>query len=70
MGDQQIGADKIVFDKDKNRPGGQDTRIDGEKASSDQGTQAIWLQRMQTQPADFLKAKFAYQLAMGEEEAK
>ena len=67
MGQQEIGADEIVFDKNK-KPGGQDTEIDESKAATDQNMQAIWLQRMQTKPADFLKAKFAYQLAMGNKE--
>lgn len=61
MGDQKIGADKIVFDKNSKK-GGQDTKVEGSKASSDQTTQALWLQRMQTNPADFLKSKFSYQL--------
>jgi Ca-activated chloride channel family protein len=63
MGDQTIGADKIVFDKDKKK-GGQDTKIDGAQAVSDDTVQALWLRRVQTKPAEFLKAKFAYQKAM------
>jgi Ca-activated chloride channel family protein len=63
MGDQKIGADEIVFDKKKNS-GRQDTEIAGEQAGSDATVQAMWLRRVQTKPADFLKAKFAYQNAM------
>ena len=63
MGEQKIGADEIVFDKKKNS-GGQDTEIAGEQAVSYATVQAIWLRRVQTKPADFLKAKFAYQNAM------
>jgi Ca-activated chloride channel family protein len=62
MGDQKIGADEIVFDKDK-KPGGQDTEVAGEQAMSDAAVQAIWLRQVQTKPADFLKAKFAFQQA-------
>ena len=62
MGDQQIGADEITFDKGK-KPGGQDTRLDGDKPVSNQAMQALWLRRVQTKPADFLRSKFAYQLA-------
>jgi len=65
MGDQMLGADKIVFDKTKK--GGQETRVDPTKASNDQGMQALWLRKMQTDPADFLRAKFSYQTAMSEE---
>jgi Ca-activated chloride channel family protein len=66
MGDQQIGADKIVFDKDAKNEG-QETEVTGEKAMSDQEIQAMWLRRVQTRPADFLKAKFSYQEAMKQE---
>lgn len=69
MGDQKIGADKIVFDKKKNS-GGQDTEIAGEQAGSDATVQAMWLRRVQTKPADFLKAKFAYQNTMQAEGAE
>ncbi len=62
MGDQKLGADEIVFDKNKPK-GGQDTEIAGEQAVSNASVQAIWLRQVQTKPADFLKAKFAYQHA-------
>lgn len=64
MGDQKIGADKTVFDK-KAKNEGQDTETAGGKTLSDQEIQALWLRRVQTRPADFLKAKFAYQQAIG-----
>lgn len=67
LGDQRIGADKIVFDKDK-RDDGQETEVAGDRASSDAAVQAIWLRQVQTKPADFLKAKFAYQNALTGEE--
>jgi Ca-activated chloride channel homolog len=60
MGDQKIGADKIVFDK-KAENKGQDTETTGGKSLSDMEIQALWLRRVQTRPADFLKAKFAFQ---------
>lgn len=62
MGDQKIGADKIVFDKDKSNDG-QETDVEGAKPLSDHEIQALWLRRVQTKPAEFLKAKFAYQEA-------
>lgn len=67
-GDQLLGADKIVFDKKKH--GGQDTEVAGEKAASDAVVQSMWLRRVQTKPADFLKSKFAYQLSMESEGAE
>lgn len=69
MGDQQIGADKIVFNN-KAPHEGQDTEVEGGKALTDQQIQALWLRRVQTRPADFLKAKFFYQLAQETENAK
>jgi len=68
MGDQKLGADKIVFDKKANNEG-QDTQVTSEQAFSNQDVQALWLRRVQTKPADFLKAKFSYQQTMKEEAA-
>lgn len=65
MGDQQIGADKIVFDKKKE--GGQDTLTTDDKPAENSSMQSLWLRRIQTKPADFLKNKFAYQQQFGEE---
>lgn len=67
MGDQKLGADEIVFDKNK-KSGGQETEVDSQPLS-DAEMQAMWLRRVQTKPADFLKAKFAYQLASENVEA-
>lgn len=58
----QTKPDEVVFDKNK-KPG-----TEGEKDQSGQGEmsdaaiRASWLKRVQTQPADFLRAKFRYQL--------
>lgn len=65
MGDQRLGADKIVYDKDKTS-GGQDTEDEGGQPLSDADMQAMWLRRVQTKPGDFLRAKFAYQFATKE----
>ena len=62
MGDQKIGADEVVFDKSK-KSGGQDTDVEGEKELNAQQMQELWLRKVQTKPADFLRSKFAYQLA-------
>jgi len=60
MGQQEIGADEIRFDKDQ--PGGEKTTVQQEEASSDTTMQAHWLRKVQTEPSQFLKAKFQYQL--------
>ncbi len=65
----KLGADKLVFDERGKRGSGQQT-VEGEKAASDEALRAMWLRRVQTRPADFLQAKFAYQLAQQGEEGE
>jgi Ca-activated chloride channel homolog len=60
-GDQREGADEIVYDKDAKRQGGQDTQVTG-TAMNDEAVRALWLKRVQTKPADFLRSRFNYQL--------
>ncbi len=62
MGDQKLGADEIRFDKNKNSEG-QETEVQEQQLISDSAMQALWLRRVQSKPADFLRAKFSYQLA-------
>ncbi|KAB1072481.1 tetratricopeptide repeat protein [Methylobacterium planeticum] len=60
-GDTESSPDAIVFDKGKK--GGTDTVVQGDaKPMSDEAVRAMWLKRVQTRPADFLRVKFAYQL--------
>jgi Ca-activated chloride channel family protein len=63
MTEGQLGADAIVFDQKKGADN-QTAEVAGGAALSNQEIQALWLRRVQTRPADFLKAKFAYQQAM------
>lgn len=63
-GDQREGADEIVYDKDKKDPSGAETETAG-APMSDEAVRALWLKRVQTRPADFLRARFAYQLEAG-----
>lgn len=60
MGDQRLGADQIVYDKDSRNKAGQDTDTAG-APMSDEAVRSLWLKRVQTQPADFLRSRFAYQ---------
>lgn len=60
MTEGMLGADEIVFD-DKAGKSSENVETEGGDAISDQEIQALWLNRIQTRPADFLKAKFAYQ---------
>jgi len=57
-----LEADEIVFSSGKKDGGAEQTTDEGEPLS-DQALQELWLRRIQTRPADFLKAKFAYQHA-------
>ena len=62
--DTEFGATQIVFDKTKK--GGTDTAVEGAQPEmTDEAIRAIWLKRVQTRPADFLRARFAYQLQLG-----
>ena len=61
LGDQRVGADKVVFDQTKENPQGQETQIAGDKAMSTEAMQSLWLRKVTTKPADFLRSKFAYQ---------
>ncbi len=63
----QLGADEIVFD-DRAKNASQTHEIEagaGEEVS-DESLRELWLQRVQTKPADFLRIKFAYQLSKQE----
>ena len=60
MTEGMLGADEIVFG-DKPGEKSESVETDGGDALSDREIQALWLNRVQTRPADFLKAKFAYQ---------
>jgi len=60
----KLEADEIVFDK-RAVKGSSDEKeiIQGGDQLSDQEMRAMWLRRVQTEPADFLRVKFSYQAA-------
>lgn len=63
--DTESKPDEIVFDKTKK--GGEDTTLEKAGAPmSDDAVRALWLKRVQTKPADFLRVRFSYQLQAGE----
>jgi Ca-activated chloride channel family protein len=67
----QVEADEYVFD-DRPRQSGNTQEIEvvaGESLSNEQ-VQALWLRRVQTRPADFLRAKFAFQYSRQRQEGK
>jgi len=61
-----LGADEIVFTQGKSPPSAGEEQTEGGQEMSDQELRAIWLRQVQTKPADFLAAKFAYQQATRE----
>ena len=58
----QLEADEIVFDE-RGKKGTKVEQVDGQTDDpvSDEETRALWLRKVQTKPADFLRAKFSYQ---------
>ncbi|MBP3960962.1 tetratricopeptide repeat protein [Gemmata sp. G18] len=62
----QVKADKIVFEKGENANRGQKTEVAGDEPLNDEQLRGLWLRRVQTKPADFLRAKFAFQAQSGE----
>src|SRR5262249_19582571 len=57
----QVKADKIVFEKGKNANVGEETEVAGGDPLNDEQLRGLWLRRVQTKPADFLRSKFAFQ---------
>ena len=65
----QEKADEYVFD-DRPKQSGDSKEVEvvaGENLSEAQ-VQALWLRRVQTKPADFLRAKFAYQYGLSKQQ--
>ncbi len=56
-----LEADDIVFDETGKRGGGEQV-VEEPGAGSAAEDRAMWLRRVQTRPADFLRARFAVQL--------
>lgn len=58
----QLGADEIVFDdRAKNSESEEIVESADGEPMSDEEMRALWLRKVQTRPADFLRAKFSYQ---------
>ena len=59
-----LGADEIVFSDGSAPPSAGEEQVVAGQEMSDAEQRAVWLRHVQTKPADFLAAKFAYQQAM------
>jgi tetratricopeptide (TPR) repeat protein len=67
----QEQADAYVFDDRPQKPGDKkDVEVVAGESLSNEQVQALWLRRVQTRPADFLRAKFAYQYSRQHQEGK
>ncbi len=60
----EVGADDIVFTKGENS-GGDEVEATGGDPLGEDALRELWLRNVQTQPADFLRAKFSYQAQVG-----
>lgn len=58
-----LGADEIVFSEGQSPPADGEEQVVAGQEMSDAEQRAVWLRHVQTKPADFLAAKFAYQQA-------
>jgi len=58
-----LEADEIVFSEGKSPPSAGEEQTEGGEKIGDEEQRAVWLRHVQTKPADFLRAKFAYQHA-------
>lgn len=60
-----LGADEITFSEGGKNRGGEDEAIasNNNPPLSDEQIRVLWLRRVQTKPADFLKSKFSYQFS-------
>jgi len=61
----KLGADEVVFDLNKDK--GSEQAMVGDRpgaGGADAEVRALWLRRLKTSPAEFLRNKFAYQLQM------
>jgi len=67
----QLEADEIVFDDTGrvNKSSNEEVIDAGEQQMGEQELRAMWLRKVETRPADFLAARFNYQLATRDSEA-
>ena len=65
-----LEADEIVFDlNSSSKPGQGEQTVDEGGGLRDDQLREMWLRRVETRPADFLAARFAYQFALQAEAA-
>jgi len=66
----EVGADEIVFSEDENRMSQAKEEVSiASGGLSSQEINALWMRRLQSTPADFLRLKFRYQVEMPSDSA-
>lgn len=63
----QLKPDEIVFDKNKSKNRTDNVDVTEGGKPTDEELRGLWLRRVQTKPADFLRAKFAFQAQQDKE---
>jgi Ca-activated chloride channel family protein len=64
----KLEADEIVFTDKKSPPSAGEEQTEDGQEMTDAELRAVWLRQVQTKPADFLRAKFAYQYGRAKSE--
>lgn len=57
----RVKADKVVFEKGKRSDASRESEVAAGDPLNDEQLRGLWLRRVQTKPADFLRSKFAFQ---------
>jgi Ca-activated chloride channel family protein len=67
----QLEADEIVFDEDGrvNKSSSEEVIDAADQQLGEEAMRALWLRKVETRPADFLAARFNYQLATRDDES-
>jgi len=65
----KVGADEIVFSNDKQRMAQAKEEVSVQGGLSSQEINALWMRRLQSTPADFLRLKFRYQIEVPNDSA-
>lgn len=64
----QLKPDEIVFDKNKSKNRTDNVDVTEGGKPTDEELRSLWLRRVQTKPADFLRARFAFQAQQDKED--
>jgi len=63
----KLGADEVVFGDEPDTGAGDQVQTEGGDTLGAAEAEALWMRRLQTSPADFLRARFSHQLMIQDE---